>query len=297
MSVRNETSRSPTAHSSTLAITEVRHRRHRPAVHRIRLTTFHVLVDVDDLPRLDREVLGFGHNRRSPIAVHDRDHLGGPDGVTSRAAAGPETLRQRMEALLSEREVVLPGGSLLLLCHPRVFGHVFNPVSWWFAHHEDDTLGLIVAEVSNTFGDRVVYVLDELESGPDGTVRSTTAKRLHVSPFLPVDDHVYRFVVRPPGPTPAARVLVHMEVDDPEGTVLDATQDGRLVPFTTARLIGLLLRFPLVSLRSLAHIHLHALMLWRKRVPFHRRPAPPADAVRVRRRSAVRFGSGERDEH
>jgi uncharacterized protein len=281
---------------SALAVTEVRHRRHRPAVHRVDLSTFHVLVDVEDLPRLDREVRGFGHNRRAMVAIHDDDHLG---AVRPASPAGerPGTLRARVEALLGERGVALPAGPLLLLCHPRMFGHVFNPVSWWFAHHEDGELGLVLAEVSSTFGDRVVYVLDRLEPGSGGTVRATATKALHVSPFLPVEDLTYRFVIRPPGAPLGTRVLVHMEVEDEQGTVLDATQDARLVPFTSGRLLRLLLRFPMVSLRSMAHIHVHALRLWRKRVPFHRRPVPPVEAVRTRSSPAARVGRGDRREH
>jgi len=261
--------------ASALSVTQVRHRRHRPASHRFDLTTFHVLVDVDDLGRLDREVRGFGHNRRAPVAIHDRDHLGHVEAGETAAS-----LRTRVRQLLATLDVDLPEGPLQLLCHPRTFGHVFNPVAWWFAHHADGRLGLVLAEVTSTFGDRVVYVLDDLDHRADGSVRATAAKRLHVSPFLPVEGHTYRFVIRPPGVPPGQRALVHMEVDDESGTVLDATQRARLVPFTSSQLRRLLLRHPMVSLRSLALIHLQAGRLWMKRVPFHRRPAPPADALR-----------------
>jgi len=267
--------------ASALSWTQVRHRRHRPTVHRFELGTFHVLVDVDDLARLDREVRGFGHNRRALVSVHDRDHL----AATGRGGPGePGTaLRSRVAALLADRGVELPGGRLQLLCHPRMFGHVFNPVAWWFAYHPDGELGLVLAEVTSTFGDRVVYVLDDLEHEAGGNVRATASKRLHVSPFLPVDGHTYRFVIRPPGAPPRQRALVHMEVDDAEGTVLDATQRARLVPFTSRQLGRLLLRYPAVSLRSVLAIHLQAVRIWSKRVSFHRRPAPPADAIRVGR--------------
>ena len=264
--------------TSALSWTQVRHRRHRPTLNEFELGTFHVLVDVDDLPRLDREVRGFGHNRRAPVAVHDADHLG-PSGVGESAGA----LRPRVAALLDERGVALPEGRLQLLCHPRMFGHVFNPVAWWFAYHPDGELGLVLAEVTSTFGDRVVYVLDELFHQANGTVRATTSKRLHVSPFLPVDGHTYRFIIQPPGAPPRQRALVHMEVDDAEGTVLDATQRARLVPFTSKQLRRLLMRYPVVSLRSVLAIHLQAVRLWNKRVSFHRRPTPPPEAVRTGR--------------
>ena len=268
---------------SALGRSTVRHRRHRPREHGLRLRTLHVLIDIDELPELDRRVVGFGHNRRAPMAIRDVDHLLGaaPDGDGDRGS-----LRVEVARLLADREVVLPAGRLQLLCHPRTFGHVFDPVAWWFAYHPDGELGLVLAEVTSTFGDRVVYVLDHLEPGPNGTFNATAEKRLHVSPFLPVDGLRYRFVIRPPGARPGGRALVHMEVEDADGVVLDATQRVGLSEMRSGAVLGALLRFPFVSLRSLAWIHVHALLLWSKRVPFHRRPAPPADALRVRRRRA-----------
>jgi len=281
---------------SALSWTRVRHRRHRPAEHGFELGTFHVLVDIDDLPRLDREVRGFGHNRRAVVALHDADHLelvAGPDRDATRPAP---TLRLRLAELLKELDIDLPGGVLQLLCHPRMFGHVFNPVSWWFAHHPDGRLGLVLAEVTSTFGDRVVYVLDDLEPTGNGSVRATSSKRLHVSPFLPVSDLTYHFVIRPPGVPPTQRALVHMEVEDGAGIVLDATQRARFVPFTSRQLQRLVLRYPMASLRSLALIHLQAVRLWTKRVPFHRRPTPPGDALRVGRASATQEQQGAADD-
>lgn len=276
---------------SALSWTRVRHRRHRPTTHRFELGTFHVLVDVDELPRLDREVRGFGHNRRAAVAVHDSDHLGTGESWDSGGA-----LRPQVAALLAERGVALPEGRLQLLCHPRMFGHVFNPVAWWFAYHPDGALGLVLAEVTSTFGDRVVYILEDLEQQANGTVRATATKRLHVSPFLPVDGHTYRFVIRPPGTPPRERALVHMEVDDDQGTILDATQRARLVPFTSRQLRMLLMRYPVASLRSVVVIHLQALRLWSKRVSFHRRPAPPSDAIRTGEGRVGPVGGGVADE-
>ena len=266
----------PAEFRSAIGRTTVRHRRHRPREHELELATMHVLVDVDELPELDRRVRGFGVDRAALMAIRAADHLLG-DGTGG-------DLRAEVERHLAAQGVTLPAGRLQLLCHPRTFGHVFDPVAWWFAYDPDGSLGLVLAEVTSTFGDRDVYVLDALEPGPNGTVRASAEKRLHVSPFLPVDGLRYRFVIRPPGAEPDGRALVHMEVEDADGVVLDATQRVALTPMSSREVARALLRFPLVSLRSLAWIHAHALVLWRKRVPFHRRPDPPAGALRVRGR-------------
>jgi len=268
---------------SAIGRSNVRHRRHRPRNHTLELATLHVLVDVDELPELDLRVRGFGLDRRAPMAIRAADHLTGAPAVGGIDGSGGG-LRGEVERLLAARGVALPAGRLQLLCHPRTFGHVFDPVAWWFAYHPDGTLGLVLAEVTSTFGDRAVYVLDALEPGPNGTVRASADKQLHVSPFLPVEGLRYRFVIRPPGAEPGPRTLVHMEVEDADGLVLDATQRVELTPIGSGAVLRALLRFPFVSLRSLAWIHAHALVLWLKRVPFHRRPAVPEGALRERRR-------------
>jgi uncharacterized protein len=260
--------------TSFVATSRVTHHRRRPAVHRLVHRTLHVLVDVDDLERLDRAVTGFGVDRPAPVALRRTDHLDGSDGP----------LRERLAGLVADAGAVLPDGRLQLLAHPRMLGHGFNPVAWWFAHHPDGRLGLIVAEVTSTFGDRSLYVLDDLTVAADGLHRAGATKHLHVSPFLPVDCLRYTFAVLAPEGDAPSRVLVHMEVHDGDGVVLSATQDARLTPLTTRALWRAALRHPSASRSALAAIHWHALRLWLRRVPFHRRPAPPADALLVRGR-------------
>jgi uncharacterized protein len=154
-----------------------------------------------------------------------------------------------------------------------VLGHVFNPVSWWYCYHADGRLALVVAEVNNTFGEAHGYVLDDLRPGRGDTLEAEAAKVFHVSPFLPIEGLRYRFTLAPP----RARVVAHIDVDDAEGPVFDATQTGRRLPLTTANLVRVLLRHPLVTLHTVLRIHLQALRLWRRGVPFHRKPVPPPD--------------------
>jgi uncharacterized protein len=249
--------------ASALYVGSVRHRRHRPAVNAFRYRTYHVLIDLDDLGRLDREVRGLTYNRPGPTSFWDRDHLGPADLPA----------REKLARWLAGEGVALPAGPVRLLTNLRVLGYVFNPVSWWFCHHPDGRLALVVAEVNNTFGDAHCYLLDDLEHRPDGTVRARTDKVLHVSPFLPIDGLGYRFTFV----VPDDRALVHMDVEDADGTVLDATQDGRRIALTSGTLARTLVTHPLVTLRTIVLIHRQALRLWRKRVRFHRRPRHPAD--------------------
>jgi uncharacterized protein len=249
--------------ASALYVGTVRHRRRRPTAHRFRYRTYHVLLDVDELARLDREVRGFGYRRRAPASFRDTDHFGSQD----------EPVRAKLERWLATQGVVLPAGPVRVLTNLRVLGHVFNPVSWWFCHHPDGRLALVVAEVNNTFGEAHGYVLDDLRPGAGDTVEATATKVFHVSPFLPIEGLTYRFTLVPP----RSRVLAHIDVDDREGPLFDATQTGRRVPLTSRSLARILVTHPLETVRTVLLIHLQALRLWWRRVPFHRKPVPPED--------------------
>jgi uncharacterized protein len=249
--------------ASALYLGTVRHRRHRPVVNAFRYRIYHVLLDVDELPQLDAQVGGFAYNRPAITSFHDRDHLGPAD----------LPVREKLARWLATQGVELPSGPVRVLTNLRVLGYVFNPVSWWFCHAADGRLAFVVAEVNNTFGDHHAYLLDDLDVGADGTVRARSDKVFHVSPFLPIEGLTYRFTLVVPG----ERALVHMDVEDADGTVLDATQDGRRLELTTRSLARTLVSHPLVTFRTIALIHLQALRLWRRRVRFHRRPVPPPD--------------------
>jgi uncharacterized protein len=278
--------------SSALFVGTVRHRRRRPTDNAFRYPVHHLLLDVDELERLDARIGGFAYNRAGIVSFHDVDHLG--------PARRP--VRRKLADWLEGHGVELPDGPVRVLTSPRVLGYVFNPVSWWFCHHRDGTLAFVVAEVCNTFGESHSYLLDDLEARPDGALRAQAEKVFHVSPFLAVADHRYDFVIRPPGD----RALVHMEVSDPDGVVLDATQDERRRELTTASLWRALLAQPHVPLHAMVRIHLQALRLWWRRVPFHRKPEPPpnhyprpdqdaSDEVGARR-APVRIATPERRE-
>lgn len=272
---------------SALLVGDLHHRRLRPTEHAFRYEVWHALLDVDELPVLDERLRGFGWNRPAPVGFRDTDHLGDVD----------LPVRTKLERWLSGQGVALPDGPVLLWTSLRMFGYVFDPVSWWFCHDRAGDLALVVAEVNNTFGDTHGYVLDDLEEqGHDVVARAT--KVFHVSPFMPVEPLQYGFRFRPPsldGPAPGApaeRVAVRMDVADDVGHLFDATLGERREPLTTSALWAAVRATPWVTAKTTAAIHWQALHLARKRVGFHRRPEPPDTGLDAVARPASRPGPG-----
>jgi len=244
----------------------VRHLRLRPARHGFAYPTYFLLLPLRTLrarpdPALPR-------NRFAPIAFFDRDHGDGGDDCLA-----------WLDALLAREGIADADGEVWLHCYPRVLGYVFKPVSFWYCHRRDGSLAAIVAEVNNTFGERHCYLLagEDLRFGRELTAR----KVFHVSPFCRVEgEYRFRFMRTDLGAgTQPPRTVVRIDHHDADGPLLHTSVSGALEPLTLAALRRAFFGTPLMTVGVIARIHWQALRLWAKRVPFFRKPAPPAAFV------------------
>ncbi len=206
----------------------------------------------------------FGRNRAGLTSLHDSDHGGAPG-----QGRGVAWVRE----VLAENKVD-PGGAVQLLAAPRVLGHVFNPVSFWLCFDPEGGLRVVIAEVTNTFGDRHSY-LCRREDGAVITAedRLTAQKIFHVSPFQPIaGGYVFRFDIRDD------RIGIWIDFAAGGNGVM-ATLTGPRRPLTNRAIVAACLRRPFGSRRVLALIHWQALKLWWKGARYRTRPTPPATEV------------------
>jgi len=226
----------------------VMHRRLAPRHHAFRYRVFALLIDLDELESLSLLWL-FAWNRRGIASFHDRDHGDGGD------------LRSWLDAKLSGAGIVADGAKRVL-CYPRLFGYVFNPLSVWFCHRSDGQLAATIYEVHNTYGERHAYVLRA--DNDDAAIRQRCAKDFYVSPFLSMDCS-YNFTIRPPGKD----VMIAINEEESGKPILTATFTGERMPLSDASLASMMLRHSLMTLKVFAAIHFEALRLMWKGVQRH----------------------------
>lgn len=244
--------------AAALYFGEVMHARLKPMGHRFAYRVMSLLIDLDRLDEANRQSPLFGVNRTALYSFHEADH-GKRDGSSLRAYAS---------GCAAEHGIDLVGGKVLLLCYPRLFGFVFNPLSVYFCHRADGGLALIIYEVRNTFGDIHSYVLPVRpgEASAAG-IRQQQDKQFYVSPFVGMAMR-YHFRILPPGENVRLRILE----TDRDGPLLAATFNGRRRDLTTAALLRSFVALPLVTLKILAVIHWEALRLWLKGARLVSRP-------------------------
>ena len=217
-------------------------------------------LDLDELPQLFRHRWFWSSSRPALARFRRQDHLGPADRSLD------ESVRDLVESETGER----PAGPIRLLTNLSYFGYCFNPVSFYYCFGRDDeSVEYLVAEVNNTpWGERDTYVLSCRETSGDASCwHFRPRKKMHVSPFMPMDVD-YDWALTAPG----ARVSVYMANSKGGERIFDAAMQMARVEISSRTLAGVLLRFPLMTLKVITAIYWEALRLWLKRCPIHVHP-------------------------
>lgn len=268
-----------------------RHRRFSPKPHSLRVPLYLLLLDHDELDRLDgptRPGGPLGRERWWPAHYRRSDYLDG-DATTPLGTS----VRDLVEARTGRR----PLGPVQTLTQVRTEGYVFNPLSVHYClapgHGNDErpTVEVVVLEVTSTpWHQRHCYVVDarpgaDPAAGPGtfvvgelddrGRMHAEMAKAMHVSPFMPMEQ-TYRLTCTAPGPRLWLRLETYQDVGDGEATkVFDADLALQRSPLTRAGMARRLLTRPFATYRVWLGIHAHAVILAAKRVPFFSHPDRP----------------------
>jgi DUF1365 family protein len=158
-----------------------------------------------------------------------------------------------------------------LLAQLRTFGWLFNPLAVYYCWTPGGReLDAIVLEVTNTpWGQRHWYVLD---ARSNMTTTATTAKAMHVSPFLPMDvDYRISWTV------PDAQLNLRIEVERDQTPVFDAELALHRTTMTRGRAVAVLARYPMLTLRVSAGIYAKAARLFARGFRVYRHPSRPRE--------------------
>lgn len=240
-----------------LMVSEVMHARERPNRNVFRYRVYYLLVALGNLSTLPRKFLSL--DRFNLFGFYRKDH-----GRTQ----DPEVW---IRARLSEWGVTTATGDILLMTMPRILGYAFNPVSFWFCLDAEGGLRAVLADVTNTFGERHSYFMyhdDQRQILPDDLL--TARKIFHVSPFIEITGHYqFRFLLT------EKRIGVWIDHYDAEGLLLATSVTGKRSALTPKALLGCFFRYPLVTAKVTTLIHFQALRLFFKRIRYHCKPNPP----------------------
>jgi DUF1365 family protein len=250
----------------------VRHRRFEPVDHSFRYRFFLTYLDLAELPELLDHYPLYSARRAAPARFRRADYLGDPE----------RPLDECVREVVTDAGAPRPEGPVRLLTGLRYLGHTFNPVSFYYCFDPTGRrVETVVAEVENIpWGERHAYVLQRGSS--EGSVLSEELEKAHhVSPLMGMDQ-TYSFRASDPG----ERLQVHIEsrprADEKAPAAgssggrapktFDATLSLRRRELSRPLMLGLLARYPAMSLQVVARIYGQAARLKLKGARYYPHP-------------------------
>ena len=235
----------------------VTHRRLNPVGHHLDYRIFYLMIDLDELDDLAKDIPFLSVNKRNLVSFFTKDF---GDGTST-------DLKSHILRQVQDHGLSADIASIRLLAIPRLFGYAFNPLSTFYCFDAEDNLIALVYEVSNTFGEKHSYVLPAGPANSKGFMKQTCSKEFYVSPFMPMACR-YEFSVL----TPGERIALSIRQFHADKPIMNASFIGKRRPLTRRALGRALMAFPFNSFKVIAGIHWEALKLWLKGMKLVPRP-------------------------
>lgn len=235
---------------------KVFHARHFPKKNSFLYRVYYLLLDIDKLP-FKSSFLSF--DKFNLFSFYQKDHAKHNKATN---------LKSWIENILKEENI--KPAKVMLMAHPRVFGYVFNPVSFWFCLDEKDQLIAVLAEVNNTFGEAHSYLIYNQDQSPILSKQKHFAKKeFHVSPFFKREGE-YRFKFD----YNSQKITVFIDYFSDDKLMLQTSLIAYCKPLSDFELIKAFFTIPFLTFKVIVLIHYQALKIVFKGINYIKKPVP-----------------------
>lgn len=245
----------------SLMFGEVMHRRLFPKVNGFKYGIYYLALPLSQV----KNIKNLKINKFSALSFHTKDH----------AARKGDNLEQWARDILAQYKIDKADGDIILIALPRIFGYVFNPISYWMCLDKNQNLRAVICEVNNTFGQTHSYLCaHEDQRSIDNKDWLRSDKIFHVSPFLQrTGEYKFRFDWRPDDPK-GVKFGSWVDYYDENGEKqLITSLIGRFSPLDKSQLRRAFWGYPLVTFKAITLIHWQALKLVAKKIKYVPKPA------------------------
>jgi DUF1365 family protein len=238
-----------------LFIANVMHERMRPKSNKFSYKVYYLFFKISEVLNLNKSII-LSANKPNLFSFYNSDHQleGKPDDVW-------------VKDILKEYNIDA-GGEIELITLPRLFGYVFNPVSFWLCYDGQKNLKAVISEVRNTFGEKHCYICfkdDYSAITKDDWLE--TKKIFHVSPFLHIEGYYkYRFAIEP------KMAGIWIDYYDEQGLMLKTSMVGKRVDLNFKNLLINFLKYPLITFKVIYLIHHQAVKIVLKKIKYVPKP-------------------------
>ncbi len=237
---------------------DVMHKRVKPKVNKFKYKIYYLSLPLSKINQ-DIENTYLKFNRFGLLSFYLKDH----------GYRNDTPLTQWVDDIFEECGEEKPDGEIFLITMPRVFGYVFNPVSFFCCYDKNQNLRSVICEVNNTFGETHSYLCSPQngEIIQDGDI-ITGQKLFHVSPFIKREGtYEFRFSL-----TNSKIGIWINHLDDDTETLLLTSVTGNWADLSKKTAAKAFCLYPLVTFKAIFLIHYQAIKLIFKGIKYVPKP-------------------------
>ena len=223
--------------NSCLYEINISHDRHLPTRYKFNHKIFMFYLDLNEAQALQQVSWLFGFNHKGVYSFLDSDHV----------PKVREFIKNQGDNLEIDR--------ITLLTNVRVFGYIFNPVSFYFCFDAKNEPVAAVVEIGNTFGELKLFYLGQ-DKRHAQEFKDSQVKYYYISPFTDLDNEL-DFHIQ----VPQEHLRISIDVQKNKQKFFFSTMQGKRHHLSTRHLLWYTLKFPFVTLKVIFLIHWHAAVL------------------------------------
>ena len=237
------------------------HHRLEPKKHRFHYHVFMFYIDLDEVTLLTKKLWMFSNEKFNFFSLRKSEHIQLPIDKPDTQ----KSIKEQISIYLSQNNIEIGKGKIMLLTNLNVLGYNFNPVSFYYCFDESSQPLCVVAEIGNTFGEIKPFLLNKNNLSKN-IFHLNTTKYFYVSPFIDHDTNFdFNLAI------PDQKLNIRIDDHKNEKRFFISTLTGTKKYLNNFNLIWYSIRFPFITLKIITLIHWNALLLWMKKIPFHKK--------------------------
>jgi len=250
--------------NTKIILSSIVHKRYGKIEHFFKYKVPSLFIDLDELEVIKYKSKIFSINSFNIFSFNENDH-----GYRDK-----RSIKEFIIEMLANYKIKYQNLKIKILCFPRIFGYVFNPISIIYCYDENRLISIFY-EVKNTSNEQHTYIFANSKSKDSKTLKHECKKNFYVSPFIGMKGKYFFTNILT---NEHIKIIIDL-YDDNNKKILLASQSGNFTDFKVSKLLKYNLLNPLFGYKVMSAILFEAIRIVFKGGKYYARKKKPKDTI------------------
>ena len=250
--------------NSKLIVSSIVHKRYGEIEHFFKYKVLALFLDLDEVEDIKKKSKTFSINAFNLFSFNEKDH----------GYRDERSINEYITQTLKKYNINYDKLKIKILCFPRIFGYVFNPLSVLYCYDENKLIAIFY-EVKNTSNEQHTYVFANGGNKYKNSLKHECNKDFYVSPFIGMTGR-YLFTNK------LTRDHINIVIDlynNNNQKILMASQSGKFIDFKASKLLKYNLLNPFLGFKIIISILFEAIRIVLKGGKYYARKKKLNDTI------------------